>query len=249
MTLSRRTLGAISRRIGRPELLATVYAGARQELHEQIGIGAILASSLHRRATYVDVGANRGQILSEAVRIAPQGRHIVFEPIPGLATELAREFPTAECRQMALGARSETTQFCHFRSLDGWSGLRRSRQISDDRGDPEFIEVEVSTLDAEIGGLSPRVVKIDVEGAELEVIEGGRALLLEVKPVLILEHVSSAAELYGRSSHELWELLAELNYELFSVSGEGPFTRAAFCENRRVVNWLGTPIEEQRPGM
>jgi FkbM family methyltransferase len=242
-------LAAVARRIERPELLATVYPGARQELYEQIGIRTVLASALRRDATYVDVGANRGQILREAIRVAPRGRHIIFEPIPSLAADLAREFSTAECRQMALGARRETTQFCHFRSLDGWSGLRRSRQISDERGDPEFIEVDVSTLDVEIGGLVPRVVKIDVEGAELEVIEGGRTLLLEARPILILEHVASAAELYGRSSAELWELLAELNYELFSVSGDGPFTRAAFCENRRVVNWLGTPIDEQRVDM
>jgi FkbM family methyltransferase len=241
MSLTRRTVGALSRRLQRPELLAAFYQGARQALREEIAIGAVLASALRSDATYVDVGANRGQILREAVRVAPRGQHIAFEPIPTVAAELARAFPTVDCRQMALGAGPDTAQFCHFRSLDGWSGLRRSSEITDEQGDPEFITVTVSTLDAEIGELEPRVVKIDVEGAELEVLEGARALLSKTRPLLIFEHVASAAALYGHLPGAVWDLLAELDYETFSVLGDGPVSRRAFVENAIVVNWLARP--------
>src|SRR5882762_5526725 len=105
MPLLRRTIGAVSRRLGRPELLAALYPGARQELREQIGISAVLASALRSDVTYIDVGANRGQILREAVRLAPHGQHVAFEPIPALAAELARDFPGVDCRRAALGAR------------------------------------------------------------------------------------------------------------------------------------------------
>ena len=101
--------------------------------------------------------------------------------------------------------------------------------------------MNVSTLDAELGALVPRVVKIDVEGAELGVIEGGRSLFSEVRPVLIFEHVADAAALYGAPPGAVWELLTELDYEIFSVTGDGPFTRCAFAENTRVVNWLARP--------
>jgi FkbM family methyltransferase len=237
----RRTIGAISRRRGRPELLAAFYAGARQALREEIAIRAVLASALRSDATYVDIGANRGQILREAVRVAPRGQHIAFEPIPSLAADLAQAFPGVDCRQMALGTRSEVAQFCHFKRLDGWSGLRRSLEISDERGDPEYITVNVSTLDAEIGDVLPRVVKIDVEGAELAVIEGGRSLLSQVRPMVIFEHVAAAAALYGVTPEVLWDMLTELDYDIFSVTGDGPFTRRAFAENTRVVNWLARP--------
>jgi FkbM family methyltransferase len=227
--------------LGRPELLAALYPGARQELHEEIGISAVLASTLRSDATYVDVGANRGQILREAVRVAPDGRHIAFEPIPALAADLARAFPGVDCRQAALGARPGTARFCYFRNLDGWSGLQRSPEISDERGDPEFITVSISTLDAEIGEEMPRVLKIDVEGAELDVLEGGRSLLTRARPLVIFEHVAAAAALYGASPGVLWDLFAELNYEIFSVTGRGPFTRLSFAENTVVVNWLARP--------
>jgi FkbM family methyltransferase len=201
----------------------------------------VLASTLHRNATYVDVGANRGQVLAEAVRIAPHGRHVAFEPIPSLADDLAAQFPHVDCRRMAIGATREVAQFCHFRKLDGWSGLRRSPDIDDERGDPEYLTVEVSTLDAELAGITPSVVKIDVEGAELGVLEGGRSLLSAVRPVVIFEHVASASALYGAAPGAPWELLNELGYEVFSVTGDGPFTHSDFIEATGIVNWLARP--------
>jgi FkbM family methyltransferase len=227
--------------------LGAVSAVARQAEREALGINAVLASTLRSDSTYVDVGANRGQVLREALRVAPEGRHVAFEPIPRLAAELSLAFPAVECRAKALGAQPEVAQFCHFRKLDGWSGLRRSPEISDERGRPEFIDVEVSTLDAEMAGRKPGVIKIDVEGAELAVLEGGRSLLCEARPVLIFEHVSKAGELYGATPEALWDLLSELGYVIFSVTGEGPFTRSAFAQASTIVNWLATP-DTRAPG-
>ncbi len=236
-----RAAGAASRRLERPELLALLSAPARGAQRDQVAMTAVLASALGGVGTYVDVGTNRGQVLGEAVRIAPRGSHLAFEPIPSLAAEVRAAFPTVECRQKALGARPEVTEFCHFRALDGWSGLRRSPEISDERGDPEYITVEVSTLDIELAGILPRVVKIDVEGAELGVLEGGRAVLETARPLVIFEHVPAAAELYGTAPGAVWELLSELGYEVFSITGEGPIPRTGFVAAADTVNWLATP--------
>jgi FkbM family methyltransferase len=246
MPPTRRALAAMSRRLKRPELLAAVYPAARQALREELAITAILASALGSDGTYVDVGANRGQILREAVRVAPRGRHVAFEPIPAVAHDLAGAFPSVDCRQLALGASPDVAQFCHFRKLEGWSGLRRSPEISDERGDPEYISVRVSTLDSELDDRVPSVVKIDVEGAELDVFEGGRKTLTNAKPLVIFEHVAAASALYGAGSQALWDLLDELEYVTFSVTGDGPFTRQAFAQNTTVVNWLARPTVSLR---
>lgn len=236
-----RVVGAVSRRLERPELLAAVDATARQAQQEDVGIRAVLAATLAGGGAYVDVGTNRGQVLREAVRVAPRALHVAFEPIPELAEQVALAFPGVDCRRKAIGARAESAQFCHFRQLDGWSGLRRQPEISDERGDPQLITVEVSTLDAELQGISPSVVKIDVEGAELAVLEGGRSLLGEARPLVIFEHVSGAAALYGVQSGSIWDLLSELGYVIFSITGEGPFTRSAFARGDGIVNWLAAP--------
>ncbi len=241
MRLVTRAIASASRRLDRPELLAAVNAVARQAQLEEAAMSAVLACTLHGEGTYVDVGANRGQVLREAVRVAPRASHVAFEPIPPLAAELAGAFPQVDCRRKALGSRSEQAQFCYFRRLDGWSGLRRHPQIDDSRGDPEYITVEVSTLDAELGDLVPSVIKIDVEGAELAVLEGARSTLSQARPVVIFEHVRDTAELHGVAQAAPWDLLTELDYEIFSVTGAGPFTRADFTASATVVNWLATP--------
>lgn len=238
---ARRALGAASRRAGRPELLAAFYPQAAQMLREEVAIGAVLAAVLRSDSTFVDVGTNRGQVLREAVRLAPAGRHVAFEPIPALAAEVARSFPGVDCRQLALGARSDVAEFCHFTTLDGWSGLRRSPEISDERGRPQYIQVQVSTLDAEVGELAPSAIKIDVEGAELQVLQGAGALLSAVRPVVIFEHVAAAARLYGSQSAALWDLFGETGYRVFAITGDGPIARASFTENTTVINWLATP--------
>jgi FkbM family methyltransferase len=248
MSLLRRAVGSVSRATGRPELLAAVYPAARAALREEIAIRAILAASLAEDASYVDIGTNRGQVLKDAVRVAPRGRHLAFEPIPALAAEVRRTFPDVDCRQLALGARREVAQFCHFRKLDGWSGLRRSAEISDERGEPEFIDVEVSTLDSEVGELVPSVIKIDVEGAELAVLQGARTVLAEARPLIIFEHVATASALYGEEPEALWDLLAESGYTVFSVTGEGPLTRSRFAAAGETVNWLATPGQVRTAG-
>jgi FkbM family methyltransferase len=241
MKFAHRALASLSRRVDRPELLATFYPGARRLLHEEIAVEAVLAAVLRDDATYVDVGANRGQLLRVALRAAPAGRHIAFEPIPELADELRREFPSLDSRQLALSDQPGAAEFCHFRTMDGWSGLRRSLEVSDERGAPEYIDVRVSTLDAELGELRPDVIKIDVEGAELEVVRGGRELLARVKPFVIFEHVPSASALYGLPPAAVWDELRALGYEVFSITGEGPFTRDAFAAREEIVNWFARP--------
>ena len=237
----------LGRRLDRPELLAAVYAPARQAQLEEVGIAAVLAAALGPEGTYVDVGTNRGQVLAQAVRVAPNGRHIAFEPIPALAAQGRRSFPLVDCRPLAIAARRGQAEFCHFRKLDGWSGLRRSGEISDERGDPEFITVQVSTLDEELAAITPAVLKIDVEGAELEVLQGARALLARARPLIVFEHVNSAAAIYEAPAAAPWDLLAELGYEVFAATGEGPVDRAAFASNETVVNWLARPVRDPAP--
>jgi FkbM family methyltransferase len=239
--LYKRAIWGIAQRLGRTDVLGVIDAEARQALREDIAVEALLASLLTSNQVYVDVGANRGQTLREAVRVAPYGRHLAFEPIPGLAATVTREFPSVDCRALALGARRQSARFCHFTKLDGWSGLRRASGLSDAQGRPTFIDVQVSTLDDELTDVTARVIKIDVEGAEQDVLEGGVSVISRTRPVVIFEHVREAAALYGNAFEAPWDLLTDLGYRIFSVTGEGPFTRTAFGEASTQVNWLATP--------
>ena len=74
-------------------------------------------------------------------------------------------------------------------------------------------------------------------------LEGGREVLRRVRPVLIVEQVAEAAALYGGDSQGLFDLLEELGYVIFAVTGEGPYVRSEFGASPLVVNWLATPAD------
>jgi FkbM family methyltransferase len=157
----------------------------------------------------VDVGANIGSILSAIVAQAPRGRHHAFEPIPSLAAGLRTSFPGVVVHEAALAAQAGRAEFHHVVSNDSYSGLRERRY---DRPDEkvELISVAVERLDEAIPpDVAVRFVKIDVEGGELGVLQGGVELLARCRPVVVLEHGLGAADYYGSGPAQVYEVLTE----------------------------------------
>ncbi len=113
-----------------------------------------------------------------------------------------------------------------------------------------MVEVAVVTLDEELTDVNPCVIKIDVEGAERDVLLGGRRLIERVRPVVIFEHEPEAAALFDANPYEIWDYFAGLDYRVFSVTGAGPVPRDAFCSPYAyTINWVATPETRQpRPG-
>src|SRR5688500_17081728 len=91
--LTKRVLAGVSRRTRRPELLAAFDRLARRDLRDELAMRAILAAKLRAESTFVDVGANTGQWTKDALRCAPGGRHLAFEPVPALHEEMTRALP------------------------------------------------------------------------------------------------------------------------------------------------------------
>ena len=81
------------------------------------------------------------------------------------------------------------------------------------------IRVRTERLDDALpSGYVPALLKIDVEGAELEVLCGGRETIARHRPVVVFEHGAGSADHYGTAPADVWELL----------DGAGPFSLAEF---------------------
>ena len=79
------------------------------------------------------------------------------------------------------------------------------------------------------------LIKIDVEGAELEVLEGGKSVISRDKPLVIFEHGLGAADCYGTTPEDIYDLLYDecgLEVSLLDdwLQGLPYLTRAAFCD-------------------
>src|ERR1700710_1937004 len=99
MAALRRAAGASAAWLGRDErareLLARVRESRlafdpaqRRELRDDHATRVVLATVRRQSPNAIDVGPNEGVVLREIVRLAPEGRHIAFEPIPGLHQRL-----------------------------------------------------------------------------------------------------------------------------------------------------------------
>jgi FkbM family methyltransferase len=195
----------------------------------------VLASILAPDSSCVDVGANVGDVLEVIATVAPHARHVAYEPLPALADGLARRFPDVVVRAVALADAPGDARFVHVPGAPALSGLRAVHGASHP---VEALPVPVRTLDDDLPrDLAPRFIKIDVEGAELQVLRGAARTLEEHRPLVAFEH-SGAAAAYGTTSEDVWRFLAARGMRVFDMDGRGPLGLDEFVSAvSRGVRW------------
>jgi FkbM family methyltransferase len=211
----------------RRRLDPTVRRNARDERH----LSVLLAAVLRRDSGTVDVGANMGDILGELMRLAPNGHHVAIEPLPELAARLSERYPTADVHAVALSNHRGRASFVRVPDAPGLSGFGDGKADGMRR---ERISVAIEPLDDLLPeGFAPDLIKVDVEGAELQVFEGARRTLTEHQPVVVFEHSNRLAPQFGTRPAEVHRLLAASGLHVFDMDGEGPLSLAEF---ERVVD-------------
>ncbi len=176
---------------------------------------------------FMDIGANVGvYTLQAASRVEPSGHVYAFEPIDANFRRLnynvqMNRLKNVTLNRLALSDASGTLRlFVGDHSNTGTSSISRSGNWSG-----LFEEVETTTVDEFITNNSiqdVRLVKIDVEGSELKVIQGMKEFIsADNPPYLLVEIDSRRLESAGTSSKELVAFLTELKYEPFLITKSG----------------------------
>jgi FkbM family methyltransferase len=139
----------------------------------------------------LDIGANIGYYLLVAKRVVGEGaRFLAFEPVPdnfAILERNLRRLGRINCRtiQSAIGAVNDTAMFYESRVSNFGGLIQHSRQEI-----KREIPVDVRRLDdvlASFRDFRPTVLRMDVEGAELDVLAGGRKTLETHRPLLFIE--------------------------------------------------------------
>ncbi len=172
--------------------VASSHSGFILGSHEK-EVQTALAALLRPGMVYFDAGANVGFFAILAARIlGPKGRVVCFEPLPQNAQQIEHNsrlngFSNIQVCLDALGGsnRSETFQTS---AEPTWGMLNSVGKIPDRSSGT--ITVNVRTLDSLCGPGAlpyPDLMKIDVEGAEVELLEGAAATIAASRPLLIIE--------------------------------------------------------------
>jgi FkbM family methyltransferase len=142
----------------------------------------------------VDAGANIGYMSALA---ATAGAHVIaFEPNPDLLPVLRQNLGTrGDVRPVALGAARRGASLIPADASAHNTGLGRLASDAENGGVP----VQVETLDDELHGRSVAVLKIDVEGAEYEVLEGAADALRagRIRHIIFEDHLGAGSRTMG----------------------------------------------------
>ncbi|MGZ5074511.1 MAG: FkbM family methyltransferase [Usitatibacter sp.] len=158
-----------------------------------------IAGGVKRGGVCYDIGGYRG-FMSGTMALAGASKVVVFEPLPGNQRALQRlcELNPAldiELKRMAVGNQDGTIPLRV--SPDASMGKLATSGFQADAPIVDEIDVAVARLDSLVRGKAippPDLIKIDVEGAELDVLRGAGEVLASSKPLVFLEAHSASLE-------------------------------------------------------
>lgn len=151
---------------------------------EEKRLHLILSKLLGTSSNTLDVGCHVGSFLSAILKFAPKGRHVAIEASPFKANRLKAKFQTVRIEQVAISDQVGTAIFEDNIDYPGFSKLAGPASW---KGRTIRYDVNTTTLDAMVFDYPVSFMKLDIEGAELAALRGGRAFLIRNRPNILFE--------------------------------------------------------------
>jgi FkbM family methyltransferase len=204
----------------------------------------------------LDIGAHHGlYTLLASEKVGSGGMVVAFEPSPRERKQLSRNVRLNFCRNVriqpfALGRkRSQTDLYLVDGGEDGCNSLRPPAVDSKTRA----VRVEVFPFEdvaPSLGLTKVDFVKLDVEGAELDVLNGAPGLLRATpRPVLLVEVYDIRTEPWGYKAREIVKFLDQLGYRWFELLSDGSTRPIAATLEVYDANLVAIPEERARLGL
>lgn len=164
-----------------------IWTGAYEQTLAQVASTAVNAGDV-----CYDIGAYRG-FFTGVFALAGAVQVIAFEPFAENCDQLRLliasnpQLPIS-CENIAIGSEDGTAEFNVM--ADSSMGKLASSSFQSEVKTADILRVPLRRLDsfvAEGNYRPPQIIKIDVEGAEVDVLEGARQILQTSKPTLFIE--------------------------------------------------------------
>lgn len=200
--------------LGDSSLVSNYYLG----LYEFESMAFIL-HSLKKEYLFVDVGANLGShsILASSV---VGSETIAFEPNEDAVKKIFKQLEIndieskVKVKKLGIGDKVDNLYFTNNRDA-----LNR---VAIPNKDKSFIKTEISTLDLEINTTKKIIMKIDVEGFEMNVLKGANELLKSDKLLAIVVEINGFNRNYGFNEKDIHNLILSYDFIQYYYN---PFTR------------------------
>lgn len=179
----------------------------------------VFKSILKPGSNCIDIGAHKGRILDLMLELSPKGTHWAFEPLPELFEFLIKKYKGKNVfiSSSALSDSEGETTFNYVKNSPGYSGFRK-REYHIPFPEIKEMIVAKTKLDTIIPADTPiDLIKLDVEGAELEVLRGAEQTISRCKPYIIFEHGIGAAPFYNTKPEDVYDLLISYGLKISTM--------------------------------
>lgn len=231
-------------------------------MHEYVP-SSVFVAHIRQGSLVLDVGANLGEYTVLAARATGEHGHVIaFEPNPDARARLIRNvdvngFSNVEVSSDAIGSEDGEAILRVPNNASGLGSLRAGVSGTEHN-------VQLRRLDRLMGGRNISrlgVVKVDVEGLELQVLEGGQETIENARPVIIYECAAEAFEKrHGRMVTPAMWFLEDLGYDNFVIKmsriGDWALHQLSGADDPRIYRepWevlvvIGIPREKVRDAL
>ncbi len=194
---------------------------------------------------FIDVGAHIGSILSEVRRNCASVDIFAIEAIPRKADNIRNSFKDITVYNCAVGDHEGDVTFYENTQKSGYSSLIKPST-------PEFIKeltVPLRKMDDLISHQGVDIIKIDVEGAELSVLQGSSNIIKTSSPVILFESAPGEQKV----KEALWDYFQSHGYILLAPNrlahNDPGLGLETFIEGhlypRRTTNYFAVPRARQ----
>lgn len=213
---------------------------------EDESLRSIIRHTLKGGGSGIDIGASVGDFTAVMAGTSKNNVHHAFEANPAIAETLRRRFMGKNIivHDVALSSEPGISNFYVSPKNTGIGGLRIT-PVAAKEGRVEEIKVIVKKLDDYLEHINRcRIIKLDIEGAELLVLLGAQQLILRDKPLVYFE-CAGFSDVYGHGIEDIYDFFASIGYEIrdpFSYLGKlAPLSKGCFFDrvsNRRNFNFV-----------
>lgn len=234
----------------------STYMGGSIYWHRYHHLGELryLRAHLEPQMTFADVGANQGEFTLPVAKRLSAGQVLAFEPEDRMFLMLRENVALNDLTNVRLfhfGLGKEPSRTALYTSTGtttqvGWNeGLFTT--FNDGVCSAFVQEIEIRSLDDVVSETPVErldYMKIDVEGAELFVLEGAIKTLQRFRPRLIMEISAETFSTAGYSTRDLLRFLTGQGYQFRHVCRNGTTREAseeAIVGDPRTLNILCEP--------
>jgi len=179
----------------------------------------VIRALLAEGDVFLDIGSNVGYFSVIASRIVgAKGEVHSFEAIPKICTLLSRSIKINNVKNIyllnnAIYSKNEKVRFCTMKN-SAFSHISKNKTSS------QFIEVDAVTLDSLTENFRRvDLIKMDVEGSEMDAILGGERFIKKFKPKIIMEVQDWSLKEFGYSSTDILSFFRNLGYNAYDLKG------------------------------